>query len=636
MPAAETAPDPARPGPRTSRLFAAVAVSGIAVLTVAIASPTARAFALGVGTAMFAAFLLVERVRRADRTLERAEDRIGLLLGGEEGPADWLWETDADGRIVNPCARFAEAARLPPAGLEGRPLTSLFAASSARDLERALMSARTFQDLVLELASPGDPRWWSLSGRPRASGGFDGVASDMTATRDTAEQVHYFSQYDALTHLPNRGAMIAALDAAFAQSRENGTSFALLCLDIDNFKSVNDTIGHAAGDAFLRLVAGRLRDCVGEDTLLARLHGDDFAVLQLHASREDADRLADLLVDALLAPVLLQGRTVMVGGSIGIAMGPEDAADAGELLRNAELALYQAKDHGRGCARFFEPGMDAAARAQAELETDLRRALANDSMDVWFQPIVDAADERIVGYETLLRWHRPGRGLVTPTEFIACAEETGVIVPLGEWVIRRAVEEAARWRDRSLTVSVNLSSAQFRNPAIVSTVVQALARHQIEPSRLEIEITESLLMRETAHNLRTLQALRSLGVRVVLDDFGTGYSSLNYLRAFPFDKLKIDQCFVRSIDGGKEASAIIRAVISLGRDLGMQVLAEGVERRDQADALKALGCQQFQGFLYGRAIPAASIDRDEEADAAIASAEGLSFSRVRRMAEGRA
>jgi EAL domain-containing protein (putative c-di-GMP-specific phosphodiesterase class I) len=279
-------------------------------------------------------------------------------------------------------------------------------------------------------------------------------------------------------------------------------------------------------------------------------------------------------------------------------------------MKNAELALYRAKAQGRGCARFFEAGMEENARVRADLETDLRSALASEAMDVYFQPLVNTRTRKVSGYETLLRWNRPGHGLVSPAVFISCAEETGIIIPLGEWVIRKAIEEAAQWHD-DVTVAVNLSAAQIHNPSLVATVVGALAASQLDPSRLEIEIVESVLMDETEHNIRTLHALRELGVKIALDDFGTGYSSLSYLCAFPFDKIKIDQRFVRDIDTSAENLAIVRAVISLARDLGMRVTAEGVENDQQAAILAGLGCTEVQGFLYSRPIPASEIEKVE-------------------------
>jgi predicted signal transduction protein with EAL and GGDEF domain len=334
--------------------------------------------------------------------------------------------------------------------------------------------------------------------------------------------------------------------------------------------------------------------------------------MQRDTTREEAVDLADLIVDALLAPVNLNGKDIMAGGSVGVAMAPDDGTDPAVLMKNAELALYRAKAQGRGCARFFEVGMDEDAQSRADLEADLRNALAHDAMDVYFQPLVNTRTRKISGYETLLRWNRPGHGLVSPSAFIACAEETGIIVPLGEWVIRKAIEEASQWRD-DVAVAINLSPAQMQNPSLVATVVGALAASQLDPSRLEIEITESVLMDETDHNIRTLHALRELGVKIALDDFGTGYSSLSYLRAFPFDKIKIDQRFVHGIDGSIENQAIVRAIISLARDLGMRITAEGVEDEQQAAILAGLGCTEVQGFLYSRPLPSTELEKKDPA-----------------------
>ena len=406
--------------------------------------------------------------------------------------------------------------------------------------------------------------------------------------------------------------LVRQLEIAQEAAEVRGENFALFVIDLDNFKALNDTQGHPAGDAFLKIVAQRLRDCVGQTAFLARLGGDEFAVLQRDMLVDEAGELAELIVDALLAPVAINGKEILAGGSVGVAMAPEHGTDPAVLMKNAELALYRAKAQGRGCARFFETGMEEVARVRADLETDLRNALAEESMDVYFQPLVNTRTRKVSGYETLLRWNRPGHGLVSPVAFISCAEETGIIVPLGDWVIRKAIEEAAQWRE-DVTVAINLSPAQMKNPSLVATVVGALAASQLDPSRLEIEIVESVLMDETEHNIRTLHALRELGVKISLDDFGTGYSSLSYLRAFPFDKIKIDQRFVRDIDTSTENQAIVRAIISLARDLKMRVTAEGVENEQQAAILAGLGCTEVQGFLYSRPVPASELEKKDPA-----------------------
>jgi diguanylate cyclase (GGDEF)-like protein/PAS domain S-box-containing protein len=563
----------------------------------------------------FAAMTGVNYVRRQINAaaLREAKETVSLLLNDFEAhSADWLWRTDATGRIGHASKRFVDATGLSQEMVEGGSLLALFAPDSAQHLETLMRERRTFRDEVLRVQIGGRDGWWSLSGQPTADGGYRGLCSDITRSRDAEARIAYVTEFDPLTDLANRAMLVRQLEVAQEAAEKRGECFALYVIDLDNFKSINDTLGHPTGDAFLKVVAQRLRDCVGPTAFLARLGGDEFAVMHRETNRDEAIDLGDHIVDALLAPVNLNGRDVLAGGSVGVAMAPDDGTDPAVLMKNAELALYRAKAQGRGCARFFETGMEEDARWRADLESDLRNALANDAMDVYFQPILNTRTRKISSYETLLRWNRPGHGLVSPTTFISCAEETGIIVPLGEWVIRKAIEEAAQWRD-DVAVAINLSPAQMQNPSLVATVVTALAASQLDPSRLEIEITETVLMHETEHNLRTLHALRELGVKIALDDFGTGYSSLSYLRAFPFDKIKIDQRFVRDIDDSTENQAIVRAIISLARDLGMRVTAEGVENEQQATILAGLGCTEVQGFLYSRPMPASELAKKDPA-----------------------
>jgi diguanylate cyclase (GGDEF)-like protein/PAS domain S-box-containing protein len=543
--------------------------------------------------------------------LREAKETVSLLLNDFEAhSADWLWRTDATGKLGRVSQRFIDATGLSAEHLEGGSLLALFAPESAHQLETMMRGRETFRDVALRIQIGGREGWWSLSGAPTADGGYRGVCSDITRSRAAEERIAYVTEYDSLTDLANRAMLIRQLEIARDAVQVRGESFALYCIDLDNFKSINDTLGHPAGDAYLKIVAQRLRDSVGPTAFLARLGGDEFAVLKRDVTREDAGELADLIVDALLAAVNLNGKDILAGGSVGVAMAPDDGADPAVLMKNAELALYRAKAHGRGCARFFEAGMEEDARWRADLEADLRSALATDTMDVYFQPLLNTRTRKVAGYETLLRWNRPGHGLVSPAVFISCAEETGIIVPLGEWVIRKAIQEASEWRE-DVAVAINLSPAQMQNPSLVATVVGALAASQLDPSRLEIEITENVLMQETDHNIRTLHALRELGVKIALDDFGTGYSSLSYLRNFPFDKIKIDQRFVSDIDGSTENQAIVRAIISLARDLGMRVTAEGVENEQQAAILAGLGCTEVQGFLYSRPLPSTELEKKD-------------------------
>ncbi len=551
----------------------------------------------------------------ANAATQEATETMSLLLQDFEAhSADWLWRVDAEGRLTRPSQRFVDATGLPIETLEGGNILALFAQESAIHLDTLLKQRKPFHDQVLRVAISGRDAWWTLSGQPTSDGGWRGVCSDITRSRDAEARIAYITEFDGLTDLPNRAMLVRQLEIAQADAECGGEGFALFVVDLDNFKTINDTQGHPAGDAYLKVVADRLRDSIGPQAFLARLGGDEFAILKSDVIADEALDLADLIVDALLAPVFLNGKEILAGGSVGVAVAPGNGADPADLMRNAELALYRAKAQGRGCARFFEPGMEEDARVRADLETDLRAALANEAMDVYFQPLVDTRTHKVSGYETLLRWNRPGHGLVSPALFISCAEETGIIVPLGEWVIRKAIEEAAQWKD-DVGVAINLSPAQMKNPSLVATIVGALAASQLAPSRLEIEIVESVLMDETEHNIRTLHALRELGVKIALDDFGTGYSSLSYLRAFPFDKIKIDQRFVRDIDSSHENRAIVRAVISLARDLGMRVTAEGVENEQQAAILASLGCTEVQGFLYSRPMPASEVDKKEGAAA---------------------
>lgn len=563
----------------------------------------------------FAANSDVNFVRRhiSAAALTEAKETMSLLLNDFEAhSADWLWRIDAHGRLGPASQRFIDATHLPADLLEGGSLLALFAPESAQQLDIMLKQKKSFRDETLRVQIGGYEGWWSISGQPTSDGGWRGVCSDITRSRDAEARIAYVTEYDGLTDLANRAMLVRQLEIAQEAAEVRGESFALFVIDLDNFKALNDTQGHPAGDAFLKIVAQRLRDCVGPTAFLARLGGDEFAVLQRDMLGEEAAELADLIVDALLAPVTINGKDILAGGSVGVAMAPENGTDPAVLMKNAELALYRAKAQGRGCARFFESGMEEVARVRADLEADLRNALADESMSVYFQPLVNTRTRKVAGYETLLRWNRPGHGLVSPAAFISCAEETGFIVPLGDWVIRKAIEEAAQWRE-DVAVAINLSPAQMKNPSLIATVVGALAASQLDPSRLEIEIVESVLMDETEHNIRTLHALRELGVKISLDDFGTGYSSLSYLRAFPFDKIKIDQRFVRDIDTSTENQAIVRAIISLARDLKMRVTAEGVENEQQAAILAGLGCTEVQGFLYSRPMPASELEKKDPA-----------------------
>lgn len=413
---------------------------------------------------------------------------------------------------------------------------------------------------------------------------------------------------DSLTGLLQRDAFLAALRARAEDGRERPVPFALLAVDLDRFKAVNDTLGHPIGDALLKAVGRRMRGCIRAGDLAGRLGGDEFAILLPHHSGEaEAQGLAKRLLDIIARPFLLDGHSVVIGCSVGIAIFPTDAEDVVGLLRCADLALYQAKAEGRGDQRRFVPALRARAEERRRTEADLRAAIGLGQFALAYQPHVDIASGRLVGFEALLRWHHPQRGIVAPAQFIPLAEEIGQIVPIGEWVLRNACRDAAAWSDPALTVSVNVAAAQLARRDLVRQVRAALDDSGMVAQGLELEVTETALLHDTAAALRTCGELRTLGVRISLDDFGTGYSSLTQLRSFPLDRVKIDRSFVRDMVEAPASAAIVRAVAGLGHALGLKTTAEGVETEAQLAQLRASGCTDGQGYLFGRPIPASEV-----------------------------
>jgi diguanylate cyclase (GGDEF)-like protein len=435
---------------------------------------------------------------------------------------------------------------------------------------------------------------------------FNGLIEHLAARQQLEARLTHMAHHDALTGLPNRVLFHQDMDRELARAKR-GESLAVLCLDLDHFKRVNDTLGHAIGDALLRQAAERLKGCVRETDIIARLGGDEFAIVQLIGEQPRAAiLLADRLIAAFAKPFDLEGHQVVVGASVGIALAPSDGLEAEQLMNSADMALYRAKSDGRGVFRFFEPEMDATMQARRALELDLRKALVEKEFELYYQPIVDLASNQVGGFEALIRWNHPTRGVVPPIEFIPLAEEMGLIAPLGEWVLRQACGEAAAWPE-NLTIAVNLSPAQFKTKTLAFAVTSALADSGLPPHRLELEITESVLLQDNEATRTTLHQLRALGVRISMDDFGTGYSSLSYLRSFPFDKIKIDQSFVRDMCEHEDSIAIVRAVAGLGKNLGMTTTAEGVETNEQLGHLRKEGCTQVQGYLFSRPLPASQV-----------------------------
>ena len=449
---------------------------------------------------------------------------------------------------------------------------------------------------------------------------------DITERKRAEARLAFMAQHDALTGLPNRNLLRQHMDEIMLHTRRGAEKIAVLVLGIDNFKSVNDTLGHGIGDKLLRGVGKRLRSMLREEDTLARLNSDEFAIVQSGLTRpEDAVLLARRLLEAIGDPFLLDGHSVVIGASIGIAMAPGDGDESEKLLKHADMALSRAKNDARGTFSFFEAGMDARAQSRRKIEIDLRDAIQNDVLRPYYQPLIDLASGRITGFEALVRWPHPERGMISPAEFIPVAEETGLINGLGGLMLRRACLDAALWPG-DVRVAVNLSPLQFRVGNLLSVVMDALRQSGLPAKRLELEITETLLLEKSSQVLATLHALRSLGVRISMDDFGTGYSSLSYLRSFPFDKIKIDQSFVRDLASNRDAQAIVRSIISLGIGLGVTITAEGVETEAELSCLRAEGCHEGQGYLFSHARPNAEIvkllraqsgaDIDAPADAA--------------------
>ena len=447
-----------------------------------------------------------------------------------------------------------------------------------------------------------DGRSVIVSHQPMPGGGWVSTHEDITERRRTEARIEHMARHDALTDLPNRVLLREDLEQHLGRVRRS-EPLAVLCLDLDHFKAVNDSLGHPVGDALLQAAASRIRTCVGEADTVARLGGDEFAILQVGAEQPNsATSLAQRLVQTLGQPFDLHGHQVVIGTSIGIALAPFDGNDPDQLLKNADMGLYRAKADGRGTFRFFEPEMDAKMKVRRALEVDLRKALADGEFELFYQPIVNLEQNELSGFEALLRWHHPQRGLVSPAEFIPLAEEIGLIIPIGEWALRKACTDAKLWPD-PIMVAVNLSPVQFKSKNLVSTIVSALANSGLPPKRLEVEITETVLIQDNDATLAVLHQLRDLGVRISMDDFGTGYSSLSYLRRFPFDKIKIDRSFIRDLAKRDDSRSIVRAVTGLGSSLGMVTTAEGVETEEQLRLLRAEGCTQVQGYLFSPPKP---------------------------------
>ena len=553
------------------------------------------------------------QLARANAELEVSHQQFNAAL---DNMSQGLTFFDGDQKLIVCNRRYGELYRLTPA--QTQPGTSLseildhrLANGSLPDLTRSDFLAR--REALSRAAKPynvveelRDGRTISMRYQPLANGSWVTTHEDVTEQRQAEARLIFMAGHDVLTQLPNRMLFRERLEQAINMAGR-GSQSALLCLDLDHFKIVNDTLGHPVGDGLLQAAARRLKTCVREVDTVARLGGDEFAVIQLAADRpEDAELLANRIVTAFSKPFEVDGHQIHIGTSVGVALAPADAATSEKLLKNADIALYLAKSEGRGTIRFFEPEMDARMQLRRTLELDLQGAIARNEFEIYYQPLINLAADKIAGFEALLRWHHPDRGLILPADFIPLAEETEAIVAIGEWVLQTACFEAKKW-PVSITVAINLSPVQFKKGDLTATVKAALEASGLRPDRLELEITETVLLDDTARTVAALHELRALGVAVALDDFGTGYSSLSYLRSFPFDKIKIDQSFVRDLVKNKESMSIVRAVTGLGHSLSMKTTAEGVETQEQLEKLRDEGCTEVQGYLFSRPRPASEL-----------------------------
>jgi diguanylate cyclase (GGDEF)-like protein len=559
-----------------------------------------------------ARILLRERELAAE-TLGRINFRFDTALNNM---AHGLMMCDGGGRVVVINRRFCDIYGMDPGSLSA---DTTYSDVLALSVAAGNYAGRTVGDLLDDCAqllvshqrcnitrTLADGRAIAIAFEPMPDGGWIAIHEDITERRRSEARIDFLARHDPLTLLPNRLLFQERLEQALALAAR-GRGFALLCLDLDKFKMVNDTLGHPIGDRLLRAVADRLREVVRETDTIARLGGDEFAILELNVTAvADATMLARRIIQSVGRPYEFSGHRVVVGVSIGIALTPGDSVNSVELFKNADLALYRAKQDGRGIWRFYDPAMEAVATARRALEADLRDALPLGQLQLHYQPVVCSRTRVVTGFEALLRWFHPTRGMVPPSEFISVAEDIGVIIPIGIWVLHQACAEAATW-PAHVRVAINISSLQFGNQTLVATVAEVIRQTGIAPERVELEITESVVLRDDQATLSALHALRALGVRIAMDDFGTGYSSLSYLRSFPFNTIKIDKSFVDEVQTREEAVAIIRAVTGLASVLHMNTTAEGIETPEQLEILTTAGCTELQGYLFSKPVPAALI-----------------------------
>jgi diguanylate cyclase (GGDEF)-like protein/PAS domain S-box-containing protein len=535
----------------------------------------------------------------------QSESASLLLQEYEQRGVGWLWQVDSENRLTYISSRMVALLGRPAGQLLGHSLPALLGGNA--ELGRKLLEKQPFASLEMEMETERGPRWISIAGDPiiDTAGrfeGFRGVGSDITEIRQTQERLTHLANMDVLSGLPNRGRVRQLLGEALREATAGNFACAILFLDLDGFKPVNDTFGHPKGDAVLRAVAKRLVDEVGPSGTVGRMGGDEFAIVIPDAqSRKMVEQLAQRIIDSIKQPYEIDGTKIEIGVSIGCAFGPVDGATVDDLILKADLALYEAKGAGRGIARYFSSELQSEKEDRVRLEADLRAAVDSKHFHLVFQPLIAAKTQKLVGFEALIRWNHPKRGLVPPNDFIPVAEEIGLMPAIGEWVIEEACKAAASWPE-NISVSLNVSPKQIVLPALPNVVSEALARHRVQGNRMELEVTEGVFLGDNGPTLDVLKRLRALGCGIALDDFGTGYSSIGYLNKAIFHKLKIDGSFVREAGTRPENVAIIQSIVQLAKSFRMSVTAEGVETPEDFERMRELGCDTIQGYLFGKPL----------------------------------
>lgn len=611
--------------PAASIAFSAVKAAFAVVCAIVLGEYVAAVAAIAIALAISLGSIGISRsyigARLSEAAIAEKSEVVSLLLREfEENQADWLWQVDTNRRVRKASPRFAYALGCSPEDAENRSFLELIAGDawesgqfppSLHDLAERLKRRESFSNLIVKVTINRESRWWELSGTPMLDEqgnhvGFRGVGSDVTEQRESSEKIAYLARYDTLTGLPNRLMLNEALGEAMRYAKQWRTRCAFLMIDLDRFKSINDSLGHMIGDQLLAQVSRRLKEISGENALIGRLGGDEFAIVIRDASEQGlVEKIARRVIDRLSQPYEIDHHTLYVGASVGSALAPKDGKTVEELMRNADLALYRAKDDGGSSHCSYEPSLHASAEERRQLEFALRRALERQEFALNYQPVVDANTEQVVSFEALVRWNSTDHGFVSPVKFIPLAEDTRLIVPIGEWVLEQACREAVNWPS-DIKVNVNVSAEQLVEPDFAKMVVRALSVSGLPPARLELEVTESIFLRDADVARGALEQCMALGCSIALDDFGTGYSSLGYLRKLRFNTIKVDRSFVQGASANDpESLAIIRAVVAMAQSLDLTTTAEGVEDEEQAAMIRAMGCNKIQGYYFGRPMSAA-------------------------------